>query len=68
MYVARRPRTRRGEEPHPTVRIMRPNPVGMLYQKIKSGEIIIETEQEFQRRTSAMLDAGEDLAAAYRRK
>lgn len=29
--VARRPRTRRGEDPHPTVRLMRENPNGILY-------------------------------------
>ncbi len=29
--VKRRPRTRRGEEPHPTLRIMQANPNGMLY-------------------------------------
>jgi len=31
MKVARRPRTRRNEDPHPTVRLMRENPNGMLY-------------------------------------
>ena len=29
--VKRRPRTRRGEDPHPTLRIMQANPNGMLY-------------------------------------
>lgn len=29
--VARRPRTKRGQEPHPTLRLMKANPNGMLY-------------------------------------
>ncbi|PXF43162.1 hypothetical protein BWQ96_07106 [Gracilariopsis chorda] len=40
--VARRPRTRRGEDPHPTVRLMKENPAGMLFAKVKSGEILVE--------------------------
>ncbi len=45
--VARRPRTRRGEDPHPTLRILRPNPNGMLYAKVRSGEIRLETYQDY---------------------
>lgn len=47
IQVARRPRTRRGEEPHPTLRIMRPNPNGMLYAKVRSGELRLETYADY---------------------
>jgi hypothetical protein len=61
IHVGKRPRTKRGEKPHPTVRIMRPNPNGILYAKIRSGEVIVETEEQFTNRIAAMVEAGEDI-------
>jgi hypothetical protein len=61
IHVARRPRTKRGEAPHPTVRVLRPNPNGILYAKIRSGEVIVETEQQFVNRMMAMQEAGEEI-------
>lgn len=61
MHIARRPRTKKGMDPHPTVRVMRPNPAGMLYAKIKSGDIIVETQKEFTDRMRLMEEAGEDI-------
>lgn len=52
--VARRPRTRRGEQPHPTLRLMRENPVGMLYAKIKSGQVLVENHVDFVNRMTLM--------------
>jgi hypothetical protein len=66
MYVAKRPRTKKNAEPHPTVRVMRPNPNGMLYAKIKSGELIVETKQEFTARMLAMAEDGIDVEAEMR--
>lgn len=61
LHVAKRPRVKKGMEPAPTVRVMRPNPAGMLYAKIKSGDIIVETEHDFKRRMTLMAEAGENI-------
>lgn len=61
LHVGKRPRVKKGSDPAPTVRVMRPNPVGMLYAKIKSGEILVETEEEFKQRMTMMAEAGEDI-------
>lgn len=52
--VARRPRTRRGEEPHPTLRLMRENPAGILFAKIKSGQVRVENYYDFVNRMILM--------------
>lgn len=63
MHVKRRPRVRNGADPAPTVRVMRPNPVGIMWAKIQRGDIIVETEEEFQKRMRMMAEAGEDITA-----
>lgn len=52
--VARRPRTRRDEDPHPTLRLMRENPAGMLLSKIRSGQILVENHYDFMNRMTLM--------------
>lgn len=52
--VARRPRARRGEDPHPTLRLMRENPAGMLFAKIKSGDLRVENYYDFMNRMALM--------------
>jgi hypothetical protein len=61
LHVGKRPRVKKGLDPAPTVRIMRPNPAGMLYAKIKAGDILVETHKEFTERMILMADAGEDI-------
>lgn len=52
--VSRRPRTRRNEEPHPTLRLMRDNPAGMLFAKIRSGDVRVENYYDFHNRLALM--------------
>lgn len=52
--MGRRPRARRNEDPHPTVRLMRENPAGMLFAKVKSGEIRVENYFDFVNRMTLM--------------
>lgn len=52
--VAKRPRARRGEDPHPTLRLMQENPAGMLFAKIKSGELRVENYFDFMNRLTMM--------------
>jgi hypothetical protein len=61
IHVARRPHTKRGEAPHPTFRSLRPNTNGILYAKIRNGDVIVETEQQFVKRMIAMQEAGEEI-------
>lgn len=52
--MAKRPRTRRDEEPHPTFRLMRENPAGMFFAKVKSGELRVENYYDFSNRMALM--------------
>lgn len=61
--VARRPRTRRNEDPHPTLRLMRENPAGMLFAKIKSGQVRVENYYDFMNRMIMMRIEEEDQEA-----
>lgn len=54
IHVARRPRSRRNEDPHPTLRLMRPNPAGILFHKIRSGQVIVENYFDFHNRQVLM--------------
>lgn len=58
--VARRPRTRRDDDPHPTVRLVQENPNGILYAKVKSGEIRVENYHDYINRK--ILEARDELA------
>lgn len=52
--VSRRPRTRRDDDPHPTMRLMRENPAGILFAKIRSGQVRVENYYDFLNRMIMM--------------
>lgn len=54
IQVGRRPRHKRDEEPHPTLRLMRENPAGILFAKIKAGQLRVENFFDFKNRLTMM--------------
>ncbi|CAN8071458.1 unnamed protein product [Agarophyton chilense] len=66
--VARRPRTRRNEDPHPTVRLMRENPMGILFAKVKAGEILVENYYDLTNRLALQARDEEEKASKKNKK
>ena len=55
--VSKRPRTKRGQMPFPTFRAVQRNPAGILWTKVKQGEFVVLSENEFQERWSKIQEA-----------